>query len=539
MDVVSLDDGLPLRGGSPEKPVPADPLDKVVPYEQSPGGKASTISEAGEATALEAEQPPAPRLLRGSKGGPPVELAVSVKWKSVTALRIVDQSFDAEVDITFETPDHEGIDEIDPGFFEKGPNVTITNAISVDYRIDMRSEDERAGRKSGKRRIWKILAQGTFFCTMRVSDFPFDLQECSIKLKSEFPAKQTEESNKRFVTLSCKKGETAKVVHEGILIGQNLFTVLGLAVRSSLTDAAESRNGLQYSEVCAVLFAERRPNHFIWNAVIPTTLVTTFAGMSFELDLVPRVDLCATIFLTIVAQRISLSSALPETDTMTHIDKYLNVSIIFIFLAMIMNRLAPTVGHLILGPSLCCLEAISTGGKKLQSSTTCTTLCPTAMEDTEQECVEQSLLGEMYRFMTWRTTETRAVYSRYVPDNCIELQTVKYFLALFWMALYLGFTFSLLREWRRIRKKNRLQLLESRRTAAESSSNVVDPKFQTWFDSDEPDEFANRLVRNRLSFLEEEAKRPRFSSRLMRRSSMMLHSASPGNVRRKSTNSSS
>ena len=46
-----------------------------------------------------------PQQLRGAKDGPPVELAVSVKWKALTALRIADQNFDAAVDITFETDD--------------------------------------------------------------------------------------------------------------------------------------------------------------------------------------------------------------------------------------------------------------------------------------------------------------------------------------------------------------------------------------------------------------------------------------------------
>ena len=122
--------------------------------------------------------------------------------------------------------------------------------------------------------------------------------------------------------------------------------------------------------------------------------------MSFELELVPRVDLCATIFLTIVAQRISLSTALPETDTMTHIDEYLNVSIAFVVLAMVLNRLASTLGYCLFGDMMCCMQGISTIGKKLQSAATCTTICPETIEDSQsQECIEQSLFpfGEIFR----------------------------------------------------------------------------------------------------------------------------------------------
>ena len=405
----------------------------------------------------------------------------------------------------------------------------------------MRSEGERAGRKSGNRRIWKIQAQGTFFSTMRVADFPFDLQECSVKLKSEFPATTapgSKESNKRFVVLNCKSGETAKLVHEGILIGQNLFTILGLAVRSVLTDTSESRNGLQYSEISAVLFAERRPNYFIWNAVIPTTLVTTFAGISFELDLVPRVDLCATIFLTIVAQRISLSSSLPETDTMTHIDRYLNVSIAFIFLAMILNRMAATFGYFFFGDSLCCLEAISTAGKKFQGATTCTTLCPEIQEDAVQECLEQSLFPwrEMYRAVTGGADQIRPVYSRYVQNNCIELQTVKYFLMFAWTAVYLGFTLSLLRAWRRIRKSNRA-LLFSRRSSAHMSMKAVDRNHHIWFDSEDPDEFAERLHRNRTSFLEEDARKTVARDRFLARRTLTRRSLMRSLTRSRTTDS--
>ena len=110
-------------------------FDQVVPYEQQSPGGASKSSEIDGAMAFEDVatplpnlEPETPRKLRGSKGGPPVELAVSMKWKSVTALRIVDQTFNAEVDITFETPDHPGIDPIDPEFFEKGPNLCFSNS---------------------------------------------------------------------------------------------------------------------------------------------------------------------------------------------------------------------------------------------------------------------------------------------------------------------------------------------------------------------------------------------------------------------------
>ena len=112
--------------------------------------------------------------------------------------------------------------------------------------------------------------------------------------------------------------------------------------------------------------------------------------MSFELDLVPRVDLCATIFLTIVAQRISLAMALPETDTMTHIDEYLNLSIAFVVLAMVLNRLASTVGYVLFGDMMCCMEAISMVGKKTQAASTCTSICPETVADEQQQCVEHA-----------------------------------------------------------------------------------------------------------------------------------------------------
>ena len=189
--------------------------------------------------------------------------------------------------------------------------------------------------------------------------------------------------------------------------------------------------------------------------------------MSFELDLVPRVDLCATIFLTIVAQRISLAMALPETDTMTHIDEYLNLSIAFVVLAMVLNRLASTVGYVLFGDMMCCMEAISMVGKKTQAASTCTSICPETVADEQQQCVEQSLLplGEMYRVLFFQTSENSEVFTRNVPENCVEVQTVKYFLMILWTALYLGFTISFFREWRRVRLKNR-KCLAARREAA-------------------------------------------------------------------------
>merc|ERR1712100_323775 len=164
---------------------------------------------------------------------------------------------------------------------------------------------------------------------------------------------------------------------------------------------------------------------------------------------------------------------------------------------------------------MCCMSAISSAGKKLQTGPkTCTSICPEILEDSPQECLEQSLspLGEMFRILFFQSSD-HAVYSRQVPTNCIEVQTVKYFLMLLWTILYLGFTFSFFREWRRVRLKNRA-MLNSRRKAAELISKESDSS-QTpciWFDSDEPDDFAMKLNQNRMSFLsqmEEKFSRPR------------------------------
>lgn len=43
--------------------------------------------------------PPPPALLPGAIGAPPADIIVSVIWRSITRVNVVDQTFDAEVDI--------------------------------------------------------------------------------------------------------------------------------------------------------------------------------------------------------------------------------------------------------------------------------------------------------------------------------------------------------------------------------------------------------------------------------------------------------
>jgi hypothetical protein len=44
-------------------------------------------------------RPPPPAELPGAIGAPPAEIIVSVIWRSITRVNVVDQTFDAEIDI--------------------------------------------------------------------------------------------------------------------------------------------------------------------------------------------------------------------------------------------------------------------------------------------------------------------------------------------------------------------------------------------------------------------------------------------------------
>ena len=98
-----------------------------------------------------------------------------MKWNSLTAVNLIEQSFEASLDITiFAENLHD--DPIDEQFLkDRGPMVGITNAIAVDYRVDNQWDSQREGRRVSDKLIWKIKCSGTFFEKFELQDFPFDL----------------------------------------------------------------------------------------------------------------------------------------------------------------------------------------------------------------------------------------------------------------------------------------------------------------------------------------------------------------------------
>ena len=100
-------------------------------------------------------------------------------WKSLTSFDLIQQTFEASLDITIFAEDIDN-DPIDEQFLkERGPMVRITNGTAVDYRVDTESDSkgnsQRQGQRVGDKLIWKIKCSGKFYERFELHDFPLDL----------------------------------------------------------------------------------------------------------------------------------------------------------------------------------------------------------------------------------------------------------------------------------------------------------------------------------------------------------------------------
>ncbi|XP_076443972.1 cys-loop ligand-gated ion channel-like isoform X2 [Babylonia areolata] len=171
----------------------------------------------------------------------------------------------------------------------------------------------------------KRTVKGTFMENLELDDFPFDVQDLTITVASEFPATEVEliedSDNRHMVNKQSFVDE-----QEWHLYCHTECTKWDLKIDP--VDDAAKRSAL--SVKCR---AARRPGYFVWNIFMVTFLICSLSFATFSVDKKypqNRLQLSFTLMLTSVAFKSVVNQSLPRISYLTYMDKYLLASMIML-----------------------------------------------------------------------------------------------------------------------------------------------------------------------------------------------------------------
>ncbi|PVD38998.1 hypothetical protein C0Q70_01623 [Pomacea canaliculata] len=211
-------------------------------------------------------------------------------------------------------------DMLEPGKYWN-PKLYIENAYGdpkENFRYRVMFNEKGEAFISEKRTI-----KGTFMENLELDDFPFDVQDLTVTVASEFPSTEVEliedSDNRHMVNKQSFVDE-----QEWYLYCHTQCTKWELKI-DPVDDAAKR------SAISVKCRAARRPGYFVWNIFIVTFLICSLSFATFSVDKsLPqnRLQLAFTLMLTSVAFKSVVNQSLPRISYLTYMDKYLLASMI-------------------------------------------------------------------------------------------------------------------------------------------------------------------------------------------------------------------
>jgi hypothetical protein len=110
-------------------------------------------------------------LKPGAVGGAPADIVVSIIWRSITKVNVVDQTFDAEINI--KSTAHRGVEVLDPTF--RGPELKVMNAAAIEVINTPAWQVKQNGDL-----VEEVQVRGKFTSHFDMENFPLDTQELSV-----------------------------------------------------------------------------------------------------------------------------------------------------------------------------------------------------------------------------------------------------------------------------------------------------------------------------------------------------------------------
>ncbi|XP_078691440.1 cys-loop ligand-gated ion channel-like isoform X1 [Branchiostoma floridae x Branchiostoma belcheri] len=219
------------------------------------------------------------------------------------------------------------------------PRIVLFNAVSVDkhekkhHLILEEGDDVPIVQQSNRIRA-------TFKEQMELFDFPFDNQELTIQLMSDWPIGQVE---------FAKNMGIKDTIRTDTFTGSQEWELFGhLLCKPSITNQDQSTSHYRYPLYNITAHVQRKMGFYVWNIAFIMFLIMALSFTAFSVppnEPADRLGVTLTLLLTSVAFKFVVTQSLPTISYLTLLDKYVLLCMIFQCLMAVQNALASIVSN--------------------------------------------------------------------------------------------------------------------------------------------------------------------------------------------------
>ena len=270
-----------------------------------------------------------------------VDVSIRVSFTKIFDIDTINQRFQAEVIVEsrWHDPTLKSLnDDISKAHWK--PDLYVENAINdpkEETSLKIIKNQDGLLMISEIRRI-----RGTFWENLELENFPLDVQDLSITIASKKSG-----SKVNFILI---QSEIAKVN-----INSNLdksMWYLHDMVKTNIKSIQREYSFGKYEYPCIQTSCQvfRLPGYFYWNVLLPMILIllASLAPFVFDYKLPQsRLPSTATMLLSAVSYKISVSKLLPTVSYLTSLDKYSIASIGIITVMLIYHAFIGGLGHIL------------------------------------------------------------------------------------------------------------------------------------------------------------------------------------------------
>lgn len=208
------------------------------------------------------------------------------------------------------------------------PKIVFQNVLSESKHSEwkvLRHYDEGEAYIVQKHRL-----KATFSENLELVLFPFDIQDLTLIISTELSEAEVE--------LEEDLEEMSSVQIDSFAKEQEWTLHECVSFTPKVTTKAYTNPKFKNPTVVAGCFAGRRAGFFIWNVMLIMTLISSLSLATFAVDrALPqnRLQLSFTLVLTGVAFKFVANQSIPKISYLTHLDRYILGSMIFLYLVCI------------------------------------------------------------------------------------------------------------------------------------------------------------------------------------------------------------
>lgn len=217
------------------------------------------------------------------------------------------------------------------------PDVTVSTSISKDDLVDANERYVDVFSDGTVRQ--SFYAVFTNLCNMKVNEFPYDSQVCTINIG---PWSYTDQE------LHSTSGESIEAPKVDFVGNSEWdFTRITASERYS----ADNDTGFQFTEASFQLYVKRRPQFYVWVLLIPTFVITTICICGLFIptnslgDREEKVNLGLTTLLSSAVILQIVADSMPKASALPLLGNFILAEIFVVAVAVICTVLTLTLHH--------------------------------------------------------------------------------------------------------------------------------------------------------------------------------------------------